>query len=185
MSKNEKKLLRLVSALNDVSDSIEAGQILLGGVPETVHRHLLISFVVSYGRPFFESYRVGKILCDYPDYPEFGDADMPVRHSRMLDLRNKFMAHSSAEGTRVQIIPPGVSNPVNLAIEREFNFNIGKRLFPENYFVAWLIELPKAFQAQLRTDIKSLLPQLYGERKDLNKAFELTTSHEDFQWKMV
>jgi hypothetical protein len=95
------------------------------------------------------------------------------------------MAHSSAEGTRVQIIPPGASNPVNRATEREFNFNIGKKVFPDVRFVAWLIELPKAFQTQLRADIKSLLCQHYGRRKDLNKAFELTTGHEDFQWKGV
>ncbi len=181
-SKLEKKLLRLVSAWFDISYSVQAGQLLLNGVPNEIYGHLFTSFVISYGRPFFESHRVGKILCDYPDYPRFGDADMPTRHQRMLDLRNKFIAHSSSEGTRVQIVPPGIVDPFNSRTRNEFGFNVGKRVFPEIQFVEWLIELPKHFKKQLETDIQILLAQCYSTRSNLNSVFELQTGHEDFAW---
>jgi hypothetical protein len=84
--------------------------------------------VVAYCRPF-ESYRVGRILCDFPNYPDFDDSEMNLRHQRMLDIRNKFLAHSSAEGTRVMVVPPGVVNPITGFSRQSFDHNIGKRTF--------------------------------------------------------
>src|SRR5947207_671888 len=100
----QKKLIRLISAFSDMSASVRAANLLLAGVPDEVYEHLFLAMVVAYGRPFTENYGVGRIQCDYPHYPEPIDAEMPERHNRLLDLRNKFLAHSSAEGTRIEII---------------------------------------------------------------------------------
>jgi hypothetical protein len=111
-TKPEKKLIRLVSALYDLSQSVAATRAILAGAPEVLFDHLFLSMVVSYGRPFLESNGAGCVLVDYPGFPDFGDDEMPMRHRRMMDLRNNFLAHSSTEGTRVQIVPPGVPNPL-------------------------------------------------------------------------
>jgi hypothetical protein len=136
--KQQKKLVRLISALSDISESVRAADFLGEDTPEPLWQHLFVSMVVAYGRPFTENYGVGRIECDYPNYPDFGDSDMPRRHSQLLDLRNKFLAHSSAEGTRVIVFSPGVLNPLAKKPRAGFDFNIGKRVFPDANFVKWL-----------------------------------------------
>jgi hypothetical protein len=130
-----------------------------------------------------ESNGAGRVLVDYPGFPDFWDDEMPMRHRRMMDLRNKFLAHSSTEGTRVQIVPPGVPNPLGGATQSEFDLNIGKRRFPDLHHIEWLLALPLAFEERLHTDVSALLRKVYGRRRtDLNRVFELATGHEKFSW---
>jgi hypothetical protein len=129
-----KKLLRLINAWSDMETSIHAAKILMAGVPEEHFQHYFLSMVVAYARPFTKSHGVGRIQCDYPTYPDFGDSDMPVRHRRLIDLRKKFLAHSSCEGTRVQVIPISIPNPP----VRAFHFNVGRRTFHNIGFVEWI-----------------------------------------------
>jgi len=182
-TKAEKKLIRLISAYADIENSIRAGKLLISGCPNEIFEDVFLSFVVFYGRPFTESYGVGCIICDYPKYPTFGDSEMSVRHSRMMDLRNKFLAHSSAEGTRIFAIPPNALPPRGGAIAPYFRLDIGKRVFGDIRYVGWLLELPKGFYLQLQTDIKNQLQEAFGSGGDLTQAFELATGHENFQWK--
>src|SRR5208282_941145 len=128
-TKDEKKLIRLISAYADIKNSIRAGESLIEGVPEDFFEDIFLSFVMSYWRPFTENQGVGCIVCDYPNYPTFGDSEMSVRHSRMMDLRNKFLAHSSAEGTRFFVIPPNVLPPYGGTTAPYFRLDIGKRVF--------------------------------------------------------
>jgi hypothetical protein len=181
-TKQRKKLVRLISAFSDMCSSVEAANLLLEGVPEKFHGHLFLSMVVAYGRPFTENYGVGRIQRDYPNYPDAADSDMRDRHTRLLDLRNKFLAHSSAEGTRIQIVPPGVANPIGTAIQANFSFNMGKRTFGETYFVEWLRVAPDTFKKQLYSDIQRLLQDTFNAEPDLTAPFELLTGHENFRW---
>lgn len=181
-TKQRKKLVRLISALSDMNDSIDAADLLIGGAPDGLYPHFFLSMVVAYGRPFFENYGVGRIQCDYPSYPDFGDSEMPVRHTRLIDLRNKFVAHSSAEGTRVQIIPPGVSNPLEVPLKSTFDFNIGKRTFSDIRYVEWLRIAPMAFKTRLHQDIRNLLAESFEDDAGLSAVFELPTGHENFKW---
>jgi len=178
--KDEKKLIRLISAYADVKNSIRAGELLLSGVSDEISGDIFSSFVMSYGRPFTENQGVGCIISDYPNYPTFGDSEMPVRHSKMMVLRNKFFAHSSAEGTRIFVIPPNALPPQGGAAEPYLRLNIGKRVFAEPEYVKWLLELPKGFYFQLQTDIKNQLQKTFGS---VTEAFELATGYENFQWK--
>jgi hypothetical protein len=98
-------------------------------------------------------------------------------------LRNKFLAHSSAEGTRIFVIPPNILPPRGGAIVPHFRLDIGKRVFGDIRFVEWLLELPKGFHFQLQTDIRNLLQRTFGSKNDLTQSFELPTGHENFQWK--
>jgi len=181
-SKQQKKLVRLISALSDMAWSINAADLILAGAPDELREHLFLSMVVAYGRPFTENYGVGRIQCDYPNYPDFGDTDMPLRHARLLDIRNKFTAHSSAEGTRVLIIPPDVPNPLGDAPKGTFDFNVGKRVFRESQFIEWLRIAPTTFKERLHADIRQLLAEAFGGDSELQKPFELTTGHENFKW---
>jgi hypothetical protein len=181
-TKQRKKLVRLMSALADMTDSIEAADFLMGGAPSALYQHFFLSMVVAYGRPFTENYGVGHIECDYPSYPDFGDSEMPARHARLIDLRNKFLAHSSAEGTQILIIPPGVANPLGLPPKSTFDFNIGKRTFKDLRYVDWLRVAPATFKSRLHTDISQLLAEAYDGDSGLDAPIELETGHEKFQW---
>jgi hypothetical protein len=180
--KQQKKLVRLISALSDMWDSVQAANLLVGGVPDELYGHLFLSMVVAYGRPFTENQGVGRIQCDYPRYPDFGDSEMSVRHSRLLDLRNKFLAHSSVEGTRVQIIPPGVPNPLEKPTKANFTFTMGKRTFAEVRYVEWLRVAPETFGRRLYSDIEQLVQQAFGAQPGLTAPFELPTGYENFRW---
>ena len=107
---------------------------------------------------------------------------MPLRHSRLIGLRNKFLAHSSVEGTRVQIVPPGVANPIGLLPKPEFDFNIGKRTFQDVRYVEWLRVAPDTFKTRLHADIRQLLYESFGCDSGLNAPFELPTGYESFRW---
>ncbi|HAK07603.1 MAG TPA: hypothetical protein DCO65_10135 [Spartobacteria bacterium] len=144
--KEEKKLIRLISAISDIDESLNAADAIIAGAPSPLYGHLFLSMAVSYCRPFTQSDGIGSILVEYPNFPDFGGDDMRARHQRMLDLRNKFLAHSSAEGTRVQIIPPGIPNPLGNPPKATFDFNIGKRRFPKVEFIEWLRVLPPCFR---------------------------------------
>jgi hypothetical protein len=181
-TKERMKLVRLISAIADMSESVRAAELLMAGAPDELYQHFFVSMVVAYGRPFTENYGVGRIQCDYPTYPDFGDSEMPVRHARLLDLRNKFLAHSSAEGTRVQIIPPGVPNPLGLPPRPEFDFNVGKRTFQDVRYVEWLRIAPATFKGRLHSDIIQLLSDSFSGDPGLTAPFELRTGHEGFQW---
>lgn len=163
--------------------SIRAANLLCGGVPDGVYEHLLLSMVVAYGRPFTNNRGIGRIQSDYPNYPkDCGDAEMLERHTRLLDLRNKFLAHSSAEGTRIEVIPPGVPYPPGTSPRPIFDFYLGKRVFRDLRFAEWLRFAPDTFGKRLHADIANLLEQAFGGCSGLTAPFDLPTGHEDFKW---
>ena len=69
--------------------------------------------VIAYGRPFTENHGIGSLRCEYPSFPDFPDADMNLRHQRMMDLRNKLLGDSSIEGIKVWLLAPGAVSPAS------------------------------------------------------------------------
>lgn len=141
--------------------------------------HFFFAMVVAYGRPFFESHGVGLIKCEYPKYPDFTDHDMNLRHQRLIDLRNKFLAHSSAEGTRVMVIPSGLPDPLTGIAQNQFDHNVGKRTFLDPPYAHWLIDVIYAFKGRLDVDVKK---QLKKEFEKKTEPFEIETGWEGFKW---
>jgi len=43
--------------------------------------------VLAYCRPFTMNEGIGSLRGEYPAFPDFSDADMNLRHKRMMDLR--------------------------------------------------------------------------------------------------
>lgn len=181
-SKQTKKLLRLISALSDMQDAIEAADLLLSGAPDKLYPHLFLSMVVAYGRPFTSNHGLGPLTCEFPDFRDFSDPEIERRHSRLMDLRNKFLAHSSSEGTQVLIFPPGVTNPLANNVRTEWDYNIGKRAFTDIKYVEWLRVVPVAFKERLQFDIRQLLLECFGRDAGLNASFALPTEYENFKW---
>jgi hypothetical protein len=99
----------------------------------------------------------------------------------MIDLRNKFLAHSSAEGTRVMVVPPNVLNPITGLTRDVYDHNIGKRRFLQPEFASWLIAVAYELKGRLEQDIQALMTtELSGAPTD--QTFELTTGYESFSW---
>jgi hypothetical protein len=175
------KLVRLISARADMGFSLEAHSHFAAALGSPLAEHCFLAMVVAYCRPFFESYRVGRILCDFPAYPDFDDAEMNIRHQRMVDIRNKFLAHSSAEGTRVIVVPPGAANPISGLSRPFFEHLVGKRTFLDPRFADWLVEVAYAFKGRLDVAVRDQLQSEFGARHPI-ETFELDTGWADFSW---
>jgi hypothetical protein len=94
---------------------------------------------------------------------------------------DKFIAHSSVEGTRVLVVPPGIPDPGTSAVREHFEYYTGKRTFFEPAFAAWLVEVVLAFKARLDTAVRSQLQAEFG-KKTFSAPVELETGWEDFKW---
>jgi len=164
-----------------MSSAIDAYQHFMAFRENSGSEHFFFGMVVAYGRPFTNNYRLGPITCEYPEFPDFTDKDLNLRHQRMIDIRNKFLAHSSVEGTRVMLVPPGVPNPVTGETSEEFDHNIGKRMFRDPSFSEWLIEVAFSFKGRLDQDVRKLLREEYSSLSS-TQIVELHTGWTDFKW---
>ncbi len=176
-----KRLLRLISARYDMYNGLEAYAAFKELVGTTAGEHSFFAMAVAYGRPFTNNHGLGTIKCEFPDYPDFKEPDMILRHQRLLDLRNKFIAHSSLEGTRVLVVPPGIPDPGTSVVRGHFEYYTGKRTFFEPAFAAWLVEVVLAFKARLDTAVRSRLQAEFGT-ETFSSPVELDTGWEDFKW---
>lgn len=176
-----KKLLRLISARCDMHTTLEAYSHFVSFAGTPAAEHFFFAMVVAYGRPFTDSYKLGPIKCEYPSYPDYPDAELNLRHQRLIDIRNKFLAHSSVEGTRIMVVPPGVVNPVTEQSFQQFDHNIGKRTFLEPAYSEWLVEVIFAFKARLDADVREQLLTEFGASSP-SEPFELETGWTDFKW---
>ena len=181
MLAKDTKLLRLVSARLDMSYSLEAYGILksLNGPENPLWYHAAVSMAVCYGRPFTEANGLGKLQVEYPNFPDFTDAEMNIRHHRLIDLRNKLMAHSSCEGTKVLILPPGTTNPMTGELVNHHDHLVGKRVFGDLRFFDWLKDVAVALKGRLDEDVRSRLVQIAGSA---TAPMEMETGYDDFQW---
>lgn len=181
MLSKDTKLLRLVSARQDMSYSLEALGVLqsLNDPNHPAFNHVGISMAVCYGRPFLESNGLGRLQVDFPNYPDFSDPEMNLRHHRLIDLRNKFMAHSSCEGTKILILPPGSTNPLTHALVDQHDHIVGKRIFGDLRFFDWLKDVVVELKGRLDVEVRNRLVEVAGS---INQPTEMETGYDDFKW---
>jgi len=115
--------------------------------------HFFLSMVVCYCRPFTQTRGIGSILCEYPDYPDYADAEMNTRHQRMIDIRHNFSSHSSILGTRAFLLAPHSRHPATGDVCTDFHYAVAKRRFEHPEFAPWLHELVARFEDRLDADI--------------------------------
>ena len=90
---SQKRLLRLISARADIQYSQAAYHAFRGSEEPSLRYSTFLAMVISYMRPFTENHGLGRLQCEFPDYPDFDLPEAGVRHQRMIDLRNKFLGH--------------------------------------------------------------------------------------------
>ena len=176
------RLVRLISARADLDYATEACRLLLLVEHKPIRYHLFVSMVMAYNRPFTESEGIGSLRCEYPDYPDYTDAEMNVRHQRMVDMRNKFLGHSSVHGTRAFLLAPGATDPSTGQVVGGYTYAVAKLHFLRREFILWLSPLIDALAARLSTDLRAVCTEIGGTYLPSGETIELDRRHEDFTW---
>jgi hypothetical protein len=180
--KLRKKLLRLISARTDLEASSAAAHFFHFNTSEPYQYQCMLTMVVSYCRPFTENDGIGSLLCEYPSYPDFGDAEMNLRHQRMMDLRHRFLSHSSVEGLQVQLLSPGVTHPFTGEIVTRWFPVIEKRQFHNPHYIVWLSEIIAPLARRLDSDIAKLCAELGLRHVGIGNTMKIDTGSDSFQW---
>jgi hypothetical protein len=179
---SQKRFLRLVSAHADMGYAIEAFQALQVAYSTPADYSLFLSMVVCYCRPFTESRGIGSLLCEYPDYPDWPDAEMNVRHHRMMDIRNNFLGHSCIEGSQVFLLTPGSKHPATKETCSTFYYAVAKRQFLQPEYVRWLYEIVDALFHRIDSDIRAVAKEIGGTHLNAGEIYEFDTRAESFTW---
>lgn len=183
MAKNvQKKILRLLSARADIDYSCSAFKMFEGSDNPTIRYHALLAMVVSYCRPFTENFGLGNLKCEFPDYADIPLEDAQIRHQRMMDLRNKFLSHSSIEGAKVILLAPGAIDRRAQKVGRDYSWNIAKRGFIRREISVWLFELVDALRVKLDEEIGKTLRKVDPRQFDASGRLWLETPADDFKW---
>ena len=142
-----------------------------------------LSLVVSYCRPFTENSGLGNLNVEFPNYPEeLGLTEAGVRHSRMMDLRNKFLSHSSLKGTRVVLLAPGAVDPGTGHTVESYHWNIAKREFLDQRYADWLVQIVDSLRNKL-TDLIKCETKILGDRfLGVGECRDIPTPADDFTW---
>lgn len=180
MLPKDSNLLRLASARLDMTYSLTAYSALKSLRPDSTEFYLLaVSMTVCYGRPFTENKGIGSLLVEYPGFPDFADEELNIRHHRLIDLRNKFMAHNSCEGTKLLVIPPQSRNPITNEMVDRYDHLVGKRSFGDIRFYDWLKDVIVELKGRLDRDVRSRLQEIAGK---LSAPDEMETGYDSFSW---
>ena len=176
------RLLRLISARADLDYATEAYHLLQGIELTALRYHVFVSLVLAYCRPFTESKGIGSLLCEYPDYPDFEDDEMNVRHQRMLDIRNEFLGHSSLHGTQAFLLAPGAKNPATGDTIAAHHYAVARRQFLKPEFIQWLGPIIDALANRLNNSLRAVCAEVGAAYLSPEEVFELDKSHESFAW---
>ena len=150
---SQKRLLRLISARTDVVYSASAFRRFMATDCDEDRYHFLVSMVLAYCRPFTNNDGIGSLKCEYPAFPDFPDAELNERHERMWALRNRFLGHSSIEGTRVWLLAPGSVHPATKVPVSGYDYAVAKLHFMDLDFANWLHDVVVAVLNRLTSDI--------------------------------
>jgi hypothetical protein len=179
---SEKRFLRLVSAHADMGYAIEAYQVLQHAHSTPADYSLFLSMVVCYCRPFTQSRGIGSLLCEYPNYPDWPDSEMNVRHQRMMDIRNNFLGHSSVEGSNVFLLSPGSKHPATGDTMTMYYYAVAKRQFLHEEFSAWLYQVVDALFRRLDEDIRAVSKEIGATYLKETETYEFDTGADAFLW---
>jgi hypothetical protein len=144
--------------------------------------HFFSSMVIAYCRPFTENRGIGALRCEYPSYPDFPDDEMNQRHHRLWDLRNKFLGHSSIEGTKVWMLAPGATNPTTGEVLTDYGHAVAKREFLDTRYITWLHDVVEALARQLDADVKAVEQEIGRCYLKNGSIQELDTGASPFEW---
>jgi len=160
----------------------DAFQLFMAINNDDAKNHFLLSMVLAYCRPFTQNVGIGSLLCEYPSFPDFSDADMNLRHKRMMDLRNKLLAHSSIEGTKVWLLSPGATSPYTGETAVGYGYASAKLNFTESAFVSELHDIIEMLTKRLDTDIRVIAKEIGSNYLKNGETYLLDTGLKPFEW---
>lgn len=179
----QKRLLRLISAQTDMEYASDAFQRCMATNDKGARGHYFLAMVLAYCRPFTENYGVGSLLCEYPSFPDFANDGMNLRHRRMMDLRNKFLGHSSIEGTRVYLLAPGSRSPKSQKTAIGYGYAVEKLIFSEETgFVQELHDVVKALSDRIAGDIRVVAREVGSRYLKDGEIYTIDTGKKAFKW---
>lgn len=108
---------------------------------------------------------------------------MNLRHHRLLEMRHRFLAHSSVDGLKVLLVPPGVRNPNTGESAASWGYRVGKREFLREEYVDWMKVIIEDLNRRLLVDIARMLPILGPKLCQSGECVEISTPSE-FSWLM-
>jgi hypothetical protein len=170
----KKQLYRLAVGRSDVAKAYAACELLrreIRDIADDLYQPLLQAIAISYGRPFAVS-RAGSTIG--ARWARFDSAQLQETHDKLMELRNKFVAHSDPMERTVQVIPPGV--PLYPG-GREYFVRAGVSVRDIAYPVEWfgLVSATAAdLGARINSEVERLLAELYEKRVLPGSAFPLT-----------
>jgi len=179
---SQKRFLRLVSAHADMGYAMEAYQVLQHAYSTPADYSLFLSVVVCYCSQFTQSRGIGSLLCEYPDYPDWSDPEMNLRHQRMMDIRNNFLGHSCIEGSSVFLLSPGSNHPATGDTMTMHYYAVAKRHFLHPEYTPWLYQLVDALFRRLDGDIRAVAKEIGATYLKDTETYKLDTGTDSFAW---
>jgi hypothetical protein len=180
---SQKRLLRLISAKTDMHYASDAFQRFMATEDEGARYHFFLAMVLAYCRPFTQNYGIGSLLCEYPLFPDFPDADMNLCHKRFWDLRSKSLGHSSIEGTKVHLLAPGAISPASGETAVGYGYAVEKLIFSEDpQFVSKLHDLVTVLSRRLDGDIQIVAREVGSNYLMNGEIFVIDTGKNSFEW---
>jgi hypothetical protein len=108
---------------------------------------------------------------------------MNLRHKRMIDLRNKFLGHSSIEGTKVYLLAPGANSPMTQEKAIGYGYAVEKLVFSEEIgFVQELHDVVKVLSDRLRDDIRMVAKEVGSRYLKNGEIYQINTDKKSFVW---
>jgi hypothetical protein len=138
--------------------------------------------VVSYSRPFTENHGLGSLLCEYPNYPDFDDPEMNLRHTRLLAIRHNFLSHSSVQGVKAFLLSPRSQNPISNAVSANYDYAVGRLVFLHPEYAPWLHQAVESLALRIDEDLAALVQEVGSRYLDEGESRELDTGKEPFGW---
>ena len=179
---SQKRLIRLISARTDMKFASDAFQRFATANDTDTKYDFLVSMTLAYCRPFTKNNGIGSLHCEYPSFPDFPDADMNLRHQRMIDLRNKLFGHSSIEGTKVWLLAPGAISPATGETAVGYGYASAKLDFTMPAFVSELHDLIEVLAKRLDADIKMVAKEIGSNYLKSGETCLLDTGSKLFAW---
>jgi hypothetical protein len=172
-SARKRELCRLVLARSDVNAARHACNLLLknvGALSDDLYEPLYYAVAISYARPFSANRPLGSLA---PRWRRFADSRLQDAHTRLLEARNKSIAHS--DHRRVQIAPPGC--PAQVGPVRAQFARTGVFVEHTYYKLDWFKDVRDTcvdLGHRLHQECEALLRELYDGRQLPAAPFLLT-----------
>lgn len=170
MERMKSEFIRLVYASNDIRSARETFELIVDGAytsEQPITQSLLAGAIVSYAKPFIGNSEYGSLQGKIARITEM---ELHKMHNRLVQSRNKIIAHNDKDHVEIVIIPPGSIFSVNqqelIVEEISYAVKSSSMLVEE---VHTCIALCNFFEARLLSRIVEIKDSVF-EKETLPKA---------------